>query len=62
MINNTLHPWTLDPDEAIRLQEDLRQKLVLTWDGRKVSTIGGVAIHEIGGSWSRRSLCFAILI
>jgi deoxyribonuclease V len=50
MINNTLHPWTLDPDEAIRLQEDLRQKLVLSWDGRKISTIGGVAFHETSGS------------
>ncbi len=50
MINNTLHPWTLDPDEAIRLQEDLRQKLVLTWDDRKVGTVAGVAIQEIGGS------------
>jgi deoxyribonuclease V len=50
MINNTLQPWTLDPDEAIRMQEDMGQKLVLTWDGRKVHTIAGVAIHEIGGS------------
>jgi deoxyribonuclease V len=46
MINNTLQPWALDPDEAIRMQEDMHQKLVLTWDGRNVHTIGGVAIHE----------------
>jgi deoxyribonuclease V len=50
MINNTLHPLTLNPDEAIRMQQDLRQKLVLTWDGRNISTIGGVAFHEIAGS------------
>ncbi len=47
MISNSLLPWTLDPDEAIRIQDDLRQKLVLTWDGREVNTIAGIAIHEI---------------
>ena len=50
MINNSLHPWTLDPDEAIRLQEDLRHRLVLEWDGRMVNTVGGVAVNEIDGS------------
>ena len=50
MINNSLHPWTLDPDEAIRLQEDLRHRLVLEWDGRKINTVGGVAVNEIDGS------------
>ncbi len=50
MINNSLHPWTLDPDEAIRLQEDLHHRLVLEWDGRVVNTVGGVAVNEIDGS------------
>lgn len=49
MITEYLHPLTLDPNEAIRLQVELRQKLVLAWDGRSVNTVGGVAFHEIGG-------------
>jgi len=40
-----LHIWTLDPDEAIRLQQNLRQRLVLTWDDRPVITIGGVDVR-----------------
>ncbi len=39
-----LHPWTLDPAEAIRIQTALRERLVLEWDRRTVSTIGGVDI------------------
>lgn len=39
-----LHPWTLDPDEAIRVQAQLRERLVLEWDGRAVHTVGGVDI------------------
>jgi deoxyribonuclease V len=41
---DALHPWTLDPDEAIQLQVSLRQRLVLTWDDRKVKIIGGIDI------------------
>ena len=40
----SLHPWTDDPDEATRLQEVLRERLVLAWDGRQVRTIGGVDV------------------
>jgi deoxyribonuclease V len=40
-----LHPWTLDPQEAVRLQAELRERLVLTWDGRPVTTVGGVDIN-----------------
>src|SRR5512136_2614701 len=39
-----LHPWTLDPAEAIRIQTGLRERLALQWDRRTVSTIGGVDI------------------
>ena len=39
-----LHPWNLAPNEAIALQQELRKRLVLTWDGRTVSTIGGVDV------------------
>ena len=39
-----LHPWTLDPAEAIRIQTALRERLALQWDRRTVSTIGGVDI------------------
>lgn len=39
-----LHSWTLAPDEAIRLQARLRERLVLAWDGRPVTTVGGVDV------------------
>ncbi len=37
-----LHEWNVSPEEAIRLQETLREKLCLHWDGRPVNTVGGV--------------------
>jgi deoxyribonuclease V len=43
-----LHPWTLEPAEAIQLQSALRQRLVLTWDGRKLRTVGGVDMSVKG--------------
>jgi len=39
-----LHRWDLTPEEAARVQTDLRQHLVLTWDNRTVASIGGVDI------------------
>jgi deoxyribonuclease V len=39
-----LHRWDLAIPEAKQLQIDLRQRLVLTWDGREVSTVGGVDV------------------
>ena len=40
----TLHSWDLSPEEAVRVQADLRDRLILEWDHRAVSTIGGVDI------------------
>jgi len=38
-----LHDWTLTPEEAAQVQEQLRARLDLTWDGAfRVNTIGGV--------------------
>ena len=39
-----LHSWTLDPAEAVKVQASLRERLVLSWDGREVHTVGGVDI------------------
>ena len=39
-----LHAWDLTPEEAIRIQTDLRQRLMLSWDHRPVATIGGVDV------------------
>jgi deoxyribonuclease V len=39
-----LHSWALSPDEAIALQNDLRQRLVLNWDDRPVVAVGGVDV------------------
>jgi deoxyribonuclease V len=39
-----LHSWSLSPAEAMRVQAEMRERLVLTWDERPVETIGGVDI------------------
>jgi len=38
-----LHDWDLEPEQAIQIQKDLRERLVLTWDKKRVvTTVGGV--------------------
>ena len=39
-----LHSWSLTPEEAARIQTELRSRLILTWDKRPISTIGGVDV------------------
>ena len=39
-----LHSWNLTPQEAIRVQAEMRERLVLRWDDRPVHTLGGVDV------------------
>src|SRR5215475_6782453 len=39
-----LHDWDLTPEEAARVQVELRQRLVLKWEDRPVHLIGGVDV------------------
>lgn len=43
-MTSNLHAWDLSPEEAARIQTDLRKRLVLHWDNRPITTIGGVDI------------------
>jgi deoxyribonuclease V len=43
MIRN-LHAWDISAREAAHIQMGLRQRLILHWDNRTVTTIGGVDI------------------
>jgi deoxyribonuclease V len=43
-----LHSWNLPPDEAKDLQNQLRERLVLAWDGRPVQTVAGVDVSLPG--------------
>jgi deoxyribonuclease V len=43
-----LHAWDLPPNEAVKVQNTLREKLVLAWDGRAITTIGGVDMSLTG--------------
>jgi deoxyribonuclease V len=52
-----LLPWTYDISEAIRVQDNLRQRLVLAWDDRSVKAIGGVDVGYMG-----ESMCAAIAV
>jgi deoxyribonuclease V len=38
-----LHAWNLEPEQAIQIQKELRERLDLTWDkNRVITTVGGV--------------------
>ncbi|HET9588419.1 MAG TPA: deoxyribonuclease V [Anaerolineales bacterium] len=39
-----MHRWDLTPQEAARIQTEMRGRLVLAWDNRPVTTIGGVDV------------------
>jgi len=39
-----LHRWDLSPDDAMRVQKELRERIILRWDKRPVNSIGGVDI------------------
>jgi deoxyribonuclease V len=39
-----LHSWSLSPDEAVKLQAELRSQLILSWNKRAIETIGGVDV------------------
>lgn len=41
---STLHPWDLSPAEAARIQKELSERLILHWDNRPVTLIGGVDV------------------
>lgn len=43
-MTRNLHPWNLEPSEAAQIQKQLREQLDLTWDERRVTTIGGVDV------------------
>ncbi|MEO5887540.1 MAG: hypothetical protein ABIQ77_07745 [Anaerolineales bacterium] len=43
-MSTNLHSWDLSPAEAARVQADLRERLVLAWDKRPITTIAGVDI------------------
>lgn len=40
----SLHAWDLSPEAAARMQMELRARLVLAWDNRPVTSIGGVDV------------------
>ena len=39
-----LHSWDLEPKQAIATQAELRDRLILSWDGREITTVGGVDV------------------
>jgi deoxyribonuclease V len=39
-----LHNWNLTPQEAMRVQNEFRERLVLRWDGRPITRVGGVDV------------------
>ena len=39
-----LHAWDLEAKQAIATQAELRDRLILSWDGREITTVGGVDV------------------
>jgi len=52
-----LHPWTTNPEEAIRIQDGLRNKLITDWDGRSAYEVGGIDL-----SYTQASATAAIAV
>jgi len=50
-----LHNWNLTPAEAVKVQKEMRDRLVLSWDNRPVATIGGVDV-SIKGEYTRAAI------
>ncbi len=48
IINSTL-PWTYDLDQALRLQENLSRRVLLSWNDRPVNTIAGIDLSYTPG-------------
>lgn len=49
MSQGRLHAWKLSPREAIQLQRELSRRLVLSWDGRDVTSVAGVDVSVKDG-------------
>ncbi|MFT3895131.1 MAG: deoxyribonuclease V [Anaerolineales bacterium] len=50
----TLHAWNLIPEEAIRVQKELRDRLDLSWNKKRVvTTVGGVDIEIVEEKFTR---------
>lgn len=50
-----LHNWNLTPEEAVHVQGEMRDRIVLRWDDRPVSSIGGVDV-SIKGEFTRAAI------
>jgi len=44
-----LHRWDLSPKEAVRVQRELSERLILSWDNRKVTSVAGVDVSVKAG-------------
>jgi deoxyribonuclease V len=54
-MSSKLHSWMVDAADAIELQERLRGRLILRWDGRPVRTVAGVDVHY-EDDWARSAI------
>jgi deoxyribonuclease V len=54
-MSSELHSWTVDAADAIELQERLRGRLILRWDGRPVRAVAGVDVHY-EDDWARAAI------
>jgi deoxyribonuclease V len=55
MVTEPLHSWKLSPQEAARIQGELREHLSLVWVEKDVQTIAGVDIG-LSGAYARAAI------
>ncbi len=58
MAPSDLHAWDVSPEEAVRIQSELRRQLKLVWDGRVVHTVAGVDVSIA----SERAHCAVVVL
>jgi deoxyribonuclease V len=46
---HVLHSWDVDAEEAVRIQEALKDRLVQQWHGRSVRTVAGIDVSVRAG-------------
>jgi deoxyribonuclease V len=58
MTINTITAWTYNMDQAIKIQENLRQNIKFSWDNRPVNTLAGI---DVGYTQHSISAAIAVL-
>jgi len=57
-----LHPWNVYPEEATRIQAELKQTISLRWTGHPVNAIAGVDVSMDVSIKAERARCAIVVL